>query len=387
MIQTSRIVYKVANVSVRFRLTMKFQSALVLLFFSQIFLYVGGYEHAQDDISESMNAIIDGVNSMMDNNAFTRMVLSLPDLSDVFMRMDGNLISRVFDKVTYPDRLLSQLEARVAKYVLKNMDPNVYVVIWPHIPYTIKRLELSQPKAPISSYPTMQKVIYSSPSDFPVSYADGLYGIDLITLHQVIRNYTNLPALLCRMKPETFNYVLSNAPFVTEYIVDMKAREQAIILTKMTYPCVYLQSINLEYAKIIINNLPAYASCISLPETTVSTTTTTPIPDTEPSTWEPIQVETVFTKEELEKMSEKVPNIGEILSKINPRKIGPMRIVFPNFLTLFNELDDEFINALNKVDFSNMTPNTRSKLIWSLAGKNIAVEIFGTLMASCYYCS
>ncbi|VDL65215.1 unnamed protein product [Hymenolepis diminuta] len=169
----------------------------------------------------------------------------------------------------------------------------------------------------------------------------------------------------------------------------MKAREQAIILTKITYPCVYLQSIHLEYAKIIINNLPAYASCISLPETTVSTntTTTTPIPDAEPSTWEPTQVETVFTKEELEKMSEKVPNIGEILSKINPRKIGPMRAVFPNFLALFNELDDKFINALNKVDFSNMTPNSRSKLIWSLAGDNRAAEIFGTLMAPCYYCS
>ncbi|KAM3186355.1 hypothetical protein ACTXT7_004529 [Hymenolepis weldensis] len=339
-----------------------------------------------------MNAIINGINSidnsMMDNNAFTRMVLSLPDLSEVFRRMDRNMISRVFDKVTHPDRLLSQLEAKVAINVLQNMDPNVYVVIWPHIPYTIKRLNLSQPKSPISSYPTMQKVIYSSPTDFPVSYADGLYGIDLITLHQVIRNYTNLPALLCRMKPETFNYVLSNAPFVTEYIVDMKAREQAIILSKMTYPCVYLQSINLEYAKKIIDNLPAYASCISLPETTVSTTTTTaPKPDTEPSTWEPIQAETVFTKEELEKMSEKVPNIGEILSKINPRKIGPMRIIFPNFLTLFNELDDEFINALNKVEFSKMTPKARSKLIWSLAGNNRAVEIFGTLMAPCYYCS
>ncbi|VDL59045.1 unnamed protein product, partial [Hymenolepis diminuta] len=163
---------------------MKFQSAVVLLFFSQIFLSVGGHEYAQNDISESMNSIVNGVNSMMDNDAFTRMVLSLPNLSEIFRRMDRSMISRVFDKVTYPDRLLSQLETKVAIDVLKNMDPNVYVVIWPHIPYTIKRLGLSQPKSPISSYPTMQKVIYSSPSDFPVSYADGIYGIDLKILHQ-----------------------------------------------------------------------------------------------------------------------------------------------------------------------------------------------------------
>nr|CDS30325.1 hypothetical protein HmN_000274300 [Hymenolepis microstoma] len=320
---------------------------------------------------------------MMDNNDFTNMVLSLPNLSEVFGRMNSYILSRVFEKITYPDRLLSLLGTRVARSVLRNMDQNIYISIFPHIPYAQKRLGLSLNLKPISDHRIMRKVIRSNLLNFPISYADGLYGIDVLTLHNIIDNHRDFSALLCRMRPETFNYVLTNAPFVTERIAKMTAGEQAQILSKMAYPCVYLQNINLDYARVIIKNLPEYAACVSFPETTVSAITpAAPKTLAEATSWEPLQVESVFTKEELENMSKKVPNIREILSKVNPKKIEPMRSVFPDFMVLFNEFDDKFINALNTIDFASMTPKARSELILSMAKKNTAVEIFGTLMAS-----
>ncbi|VDN98620.1 unnamed protein product [Rodentolepis nana] len=323
-----------------------------------------------------------GLNSKMGNYYFTSMVLSLPNLSEVFSRLKPYIISRIFERITYPDRLLSQLDANTARAVLKNMNPNIYIAIWPHIPYTIQRLRLSLNLKPISDHDIMQKVIRSNLLDFPISYADGLYGLDVISLHKVIRNHTDFAALLCRTKPETFNYILSNAPFITEYIVNMTAGEQAQILSKMGYPCVYLQNINLEYARKIIKNLPDYAGCVHFPETIVRTTTTyAPKIRAEQTPWQPIRVESVFTKEELEKMSEKVPKIREILSKINPKTIKLMRSYFPDFMNLFNSFDDNFIKALNTIDFASMTPKARSELILSMAKKNIAVKVFGTIMA------
>ncbi|KAM7541868.1 hypothetical protein Aperf_G00000001385 [Anoplocephala perfoliata] len=312
-----------------------------------------------------MRRIVDAIIKKVDDNEFTAMLMSMCDFDEIFQRTDSYTLSRILEKISNLDKFLYNVKASILKAIMKTLHPTTYMEIEPLLHWTKLRLQemeaqgymnIPEMQADESSAicPTLDEVFFTSMPNIPLELADSLLGLDINTLHYIISNHFNLPALLAVMQPSTLDYVLANAPFVDDYIVLMNAETQQAILSKMPYPCEYLQSICPEYAEIIIGKLPHYRSCIpppTRPKTIATTATTMPGPT---STVGPPSTGPMFTAQELEKMSQQVPKIRELLAKVNPKKVERLRSTFPDFLKLFNGLDKTFIDALNKTNFSGL---------------------------------
>ncbi|KAM3186349.1 hypothetical protein ACTXT7_004523 [Hymenolepis weldensis] len=292
---------------------------------------------------DSMRKIVRGINEKMNNDAFTDMVMNLPNLDEIFLKMDKYMIWKVFQKIVNPDELLYYLDDAALMAVMTNMSMRTFMKLEPYIPCAITRYEELKIEEEMKC---IEDIIYFTSPNTAIEYADYLSGIDVNMLHYIITNSCNLPSLLAAMNPHTLEYVFSNAPYVIEYIILMDPETQYAILSKIPYPCEFLQSIQREHAEIIANALPFYIPCIHIPDTPTFSPEIVAETSGVVKMANHVDDESEDTTRGLKKMSEELPNIKKLLAKINRTKIDKMRDI--DFLVLFDGFGDKFINCLKK---------------------------------------
>ncbi|KAM3173545.1 hypothetical protein ACTXT7_012302 [Hymenolepis weldensis] len=226
--------------------------------------------------------------------------------------------------------------------------------------------------------PTIAEVIVQTLPTIPYDLAFTLNFMQPELVDFIIGRHANLDYLLLHTDTPTLEYIVSSTPEFARYLSRLPPESIYDVLFKMPYPCQYLLTIDKIYADAITFKLPMAGTCF--PPTTTSTTTTTTTTAAPTTTAEPNMVpEDHFSKEELDTMTAKVPNIRSLLMKANPKKLREVRELVPDFTIIFNELDDDIINVLNSFDLSKLS----RKLIWNtlhnFSENRIEVELFSSL--------
>lgn len=227
----------------------------------------------------TMKWIVKSINEDMLDEDFTKKLLKLPNLDDIFIEMDPLMLSRVFRKIEDPDNFLAKLNDEAFVAVMSNLPDKTYFDIEDIIPNSILRINRLQHGVEDAtqeeqeccsnydcSYHNPYDLIHSMLPNIPVEYADCLYGIDIPTLQIIVTQSNNLPCLLAAMSTSTFEYIYTCYPIVIGYMAIMDAQTQLAIISKMPYPCDFLKSIPRQYAYTIIKSLPFYRICLEPPK-------------------------------------------------------------------------------------------------------------------------
>ncbi|KAM7542886.1 hypothetical protein Aperf_G00000001443 [Anoplocephala perfoliata] len=208
----------------------------------------------------------------------------------------------------------------------------------------------------------------------------------------VVETLPNIPLdladTLIHMQPELVNFVIEShrdlASLVAACTQLRKASVQDASSSHLHHPledaCQYIQSLEYDVAEAIVLKVPLFSQC-GLPRTTttrapVTTTTTT---TTTQATPEAADVESMFTKNEVEKMMAKVPEIKKLLVKVNPQRLTGLRTVYPDFMDLFNRLSEKFITFLKNFNAKLMDSKTLGEVFTVMAGEDVPMQMFAGL--------
>ncbi|VDL60551.1 unnamed protein product [Hymenolepis diminuta] len=225
----------------------------------------------KEEYLSGIQMIIDSLNKS--DKEVSETIDKIPNLNEVFVRLNGTILSEVLNKVKNPDGLLYLLNNKVLTTVMRNIPFETYEKIEPHLNTTKLRLQVKwryrEPHDPGPPVRTVHQLILLQMPNIPFAHVDSLDGINVSALHYIITNHYALSTVLVLMQPKTLEYVFKNAPYLTNYIARMGSQAQFDIMSKLPNACKYLQSVNSEQTKRIFNNLSSYGMCAS--ETTLKT--------------------------------------------------------------------------------------------------------------------
>nr|CDS32152.1 hypothetical protein HmN_000412000 [Hymenolepis microstoma] len=212
-----------------------------------------------------MQMIIGGLNKSEEE--FSEIIENIPNLNEVFERLNGTTLSQVLIKVKNPDGLLYLLQNKVLVTVMQNIPLETYRRIESQLNTTKLRLQAKwryrEPHDPGPEPRSIQDLILFKMPNIPFAHVDALDGINVSALHYIITNHYALPTLLVLMQPKTLEYVFKHAPYVTNYIAKMSSHEQFNIMSRLPNACRYLRSVHSNQAERIVNNLSSLGMCIS----------------------------------------------------------------------------------------------------------------------------
>lgn len=232
----------------------------------------------------------------------------------------------------------------------------------------------------------------------PIGYADWLMYMNPLLVNFVIHHHHDVASLVATAQTETLAHIVSSVPDFSEVLALMHPHVILTVFQQIPHPCEYLQSIRREDAEMIVHKIGYFSHC--LPKTTTTTTsttgttttssTTTPGPEStianpevsEPAaSTAPIDVESVFTKEELDYMATKVPQIKALLSKAIPEAVHTARIIHSDLKKIFDDLGEDFIKFLNSPNLVRMKTETLHVLLKSMGKNNLAINAFAEFFA------
>ncbi|KAM7541873.1 hypothetical protein Aperf_G00000001434 [Anoplocephala perfoliata] len=233
--------------------------------------------------------------------------------------------------------------------------------------------------------PTIAEVVVETLPNIPLDLADTLIHMQPELVNFVIESHLDLASLVAAVQTETLEYITVSAPNFAKHLSQMHPQAIYIILSKMPFPCQYIQSLEYDVAEAIVLKVPLFSQCgllrtttIRAPVTTTTTTTTTQ------ATPEAADVESMFTKNEVEKMMAKVPEIKKLLVKVNPQRLTCLRTVYPDFMDLFNQLSEKFITFLSGTFLKHFNPKnmerkTLGEMFMVMAGEDVPMQMFAGL--------
>ncbi|VDO09410.1 unnamed protein product [Rodentolepis nana] len=217
------------------------------------------------DYLSGLQMIIGGLNK--NDRDFSEIIDKIPDLNEVFKRLNGTTLSKVLAKVKNPDSLFYLLQNQVLLTVMQNIPPETYKRIEPRLNTTKLRLQAMwkyrEPHDPGPVPRSAQELILLKMPNIPFAHVDALDGINASALHYIITNHYALPTLLVLMQPKTLEYVFKHAPYVINYIVRMSSQEQFDIMSRLPDACGYLRSAHSDQSERIVNNLTSFGMCTS----------------------------------------------------------------------------------------------------------------------------
>ncbi|KAM7542719.1 hypothetical protein Aperf_G00000001427 [Anoplocephala perfoliata] len=233
--------------------------------------------------------------------------------------------------------------------------------------------------------PTIAEVVVETLPNIPLDLADTLIHMQPELVNFVIESHRDLASLAAAVQTETLEYITVSAPNFAKHLSQMHPQAIYIILSKMPFPCQYIQSLEYDIAEAIVLKVPQLSRC-GLPMTTTTpapVTTTTTTTSTTQTTAEAANVvadvESMFTKKELDEMMAKVPEIKNLLAKVNLQKLTALRTVYPNFVDLFNQLSEEFITFLKNFNAKLMDSKTLGEVFTVMAGEDVPMQMFAGL--------
>ncbi|VDO15490.1 unnamed protein product [Rodentolepis nana] len=235
----------------------------------------------------------------------------------------------------------------------------------------------------------------------PVEYANWLIYMDQWTVNFVIRHHYDLPSLIIHAQADTLAHIISNVPDFSEMLAQMHPNVILTVFQRMPYPCKYLQGIRREAAEMIVNKMVGLSHC--LPTTTTptwTTTTATPTPTTTTTTTPttstpapgarsttatvskaPVDVLSLFKKEELDYMTAKVPRIKALLAKAVPEAVRISRIIHSNLKVLVDDLSEDFLEFLNTPGLAKLKTSTIHAILKILGEDDLAINALADLFA------
>ncbi|KAM7532525.1 hypothetical protein Aperf_G00000105550 [Anoplocephala perfoliata] len=234
--------------------------------------------------------------------------------------------------------------------------------------------------------PTIAEVVVETLPNIPFDLADTLIYMQPELVNFVIESHFDLASLVAAVQTETLEYITVSAPNFAKHLSKMHPQAIYFILSKMPFPCQYIQSLKYDVAEAIVLKVPLFRQC-GLPRTTTTrapTTTTTTTTTTTQATPEAADVESMFTKNEVEKMMAKVPEIKKLLVKVNPQRLTGLRTVYPHFMDLFNQLSEKFITFLSGTFLKHFNPKNMDRKILGemfmvMAGEDVPMQMFAGL--------
>ncbi|VDL64663.1 unnamed protein product [Hymenolepis diminuta] len=212
--------------------------------------------------------------------------------------------------------------------------------------------------------------------DIPIDLADALIFMQPNIVRHIIESHYDLASLVICAHSDTLAYIITSTPDFSKYLSGMSPYAIYTILHKIPFPCEYLQSIERISAETIAHKVPMFDEC--LPE--ISMTTTAPT-ETEITSVSPIDIDSLFEEEELEQMTAKLPNIKKYLGKVDPDALISLLNSYPDFMTFFNNLDQNFIEFLNMLNPDELVSTDLHGIFLEIAGDNTAIQTFGNLFA------
>ncbi|VUZ46388.1 unnamed protein product [Hymenolepis diminuta] len=224
--------------------------------------------------------------------------------------------------------------------------------------------------------PTIAEILVRTMPDIPIDLADALIFMQPNIVRHIIESHYDLASLVICAHSDTLAYIITSTPDFSKYLSGMSPYAIYTILHKIPFPCEYLQSIERISAETIAHKVPMFDEC--LPE--ISMTTTAPT-ETEITSVSPIDIDSLFEEEELEQMTAKLPNIKKYLGKVDPDALISLLNSYPDFMTFFNNLDQNFIEFLNMLNPDELVSTDLHGIFLEIAGDDTAIQTFGNLFA------
>ncbi|KAM7542778.1 hypothetical protein Aperf_G00000001406 [Anoplocephala perfoliata] len=174
----------------------------------------------------------------------------------------------------------------------------------------------------------------------------------------VIESHRDLASLAAAVQTETLEYITVSAPNFAKHLSQMHPQAIYIILSKMPFPCQYIQSLEYDIAEAIVLKVPQLSRC-GLPMTT---TTPAPVTTTTTTTTTQTTVEAVNVVP--------IAQTGDVES---------MFIVYPEFMDLFNHLGEEFIAFLKTFNPKHMDSRALGEMFMVMADEDVPMQMFAKL--------
>nr|CUU98387.1 hypothetical transcript [Hymenolepis microstoma] len=238
----------------------------------------------------------------------------------------------------------------------------------------------------------------------PVEYVDWLMYMNPRAVNFVIHHHHDAASLITHAQAGTLAHIISSVADFPEILARMHPNDIVTVFQRIPYPCEYLRGIRREAAETIIGKIGYFSHC--LPKTTTTTTTaitttttsttttTTPTTTPEPgnattpskvpetaASKASVDVDSLFTKEELDYMTAKVPRMKALLAKAVPEAVRIARIIHSDLKQLVDDLSDDFLNFLNTPGLAQLETANIHSVLKDMAKDDLAINAIADLFA------